>query len=145
MCTAVLAGGALVWANNIPLTKAQYTLTVGAGGVGANKAGGDSWFNTASYLVARGGKGGSNTAGGAGGRPAAAAALPWWGGGWGGRGGDISWSMANGMIAGGGGGAGGYNGGWLPGISDCVCELSYHCLMSQLPKQQSSCSQMLST
>jgi hypothetical protein len=119
-CTCVLhcctaAGGSTVWANQIPVptTKTAFTVTVGAGGVGPGAKGGDSWFDSPSTLIARGGLGGTNSSGGEGGKPSAAASLPWWGGGWGGRGGDISWSFAEGMIAGGGAGAGGYNGGWL--------------------------------
>jgi hypothetical protein len=104
-------GGAMAYANNIPVTPgASYPVTVGAGGAGVGAAGGDSWLISPATLLAEGG-GGGTLDGGDGGNcviaPSLAASAAC---GSGGRGGDQSWESGRGDIAGGGGGAGGYAG-----------------------------------
>ena len=95
-------GGALAYANNIPVTPGNsYTIVVGAAGATMGANGGDSSFNATS-AKAEGGKGGSSVAqlGGNGG------AVLYGAGGAGGAGGACS-VYGN---PGGGGGAGGYAG-----------------------------------
>lgn len=103
-------GGALIWADNLPVTPGStYNLAVGAGGKGAGQAGGASWFNSTAWLLAQGGAG-AVVGGGRGG--------PWSGnapgrkGMKGARGGAQSWVDVDANsgydVAGGGGGAGGW-------------------------------------
>ncbi|MBU1214096.1 MAG: LamG domain-containing protein, partial [Gammaproteobacteria bacterium] len=65
-------GGAYSKTTAIPVVPGTvYTVTVGAGGIGVaggnGGVGGDSWFNSAATLMAKGGAGGAAPAGGAGG------------------------------------------------------------------------------
>jgi hypothetical protein len=56
-----------VYANGITVTPNQaYTVTVGAGGTGPGRAGGNSWFSSEATLVGRGGGGGAKAGGAAG-------------------------------------------------------------------------------
>ena len=53
-------GGGLVWVNDIAVTAGQsYSINVGAGSAASTgTAGGNSWFNTSTYIVGAGGQGG---------------------------------------------------------------------------------------
>lgn len=111
-----LAGGALAWANNIPVTPGTgYTVTVGGGGSGSGATGngGDSFFVSAATLVARGGRGAfinaqGDRAGGAGG----------------------TWEVGP-TLTSSGGSNGGEGGGWLPDDSQRPVHLQQLCLCTE--------------
>jgi hypothetical protein len=78
-------GGALVWANNVPVTPGEQ-VSVSGGAAGTVRAdGGNSWFRSATYLAANGGQGAQQ--GGKGGNFVVAAGITSFGGGKGGDGG----------------------------------------------------------
>lgn len=99
-------GGAYVRTENIPVSNGDFfNYQVGAGASGGTLEGGDSWFNSATILMAKGGKGvqNNNTNGAAGGSESESVGVIKFSGGKGGN-------TYGGLFAGGGGGAGHYNG-----------------------------------
>jgi hypothetical protein len=105
-------GGALAQTNNIAVTDGQlFNISVGAGGLGANNVagppGGDTWFSSATTIMAKGGAGGARHGnGGQGGQAAASFGSLTRNGGNGGNPGNGS-ADCGGCGAGGGGGAAG--------------------------------------
>jgi hypothetical protein len=112
-------GGAVVWVNNITVTPTtSYTIQAGLGGLGqtgtgSGNTGGDSWFNTSSYIKAVGGFGGAGTLNAGVGTDLTSATYLNSSGfsGGGGNGGTAKASTAGSRYSGGGGGgAAGYSG-----------------------------------
>jgi hypothetical protein len=102
-------GGGLGWKNNIPVVPGtSYTVTVGAAGVVAGAAGGQSLFINSATVAGNGGATGTAVTAATGG---AGGTFVGDGGGNGGDGGGATTSDGTGTAeAGGGGGAGGYSG-----------------------------------
>ena len=109
-------GGALAWLNDYSVVPGStITINVGKGGAwhnsfspGTNQAGGDSWFNSTSTIIARGGMAGRYANSGiSGGTFTISQSHGTTGGG---DGGDVTYSSASGNGPAGGGGAGGYSG-----------------------------------
>ena len=118
-------GGGAFASSTLEVTPGNtYTVTVGTGG-GAGVAGGDSWFGSASTVMAKGGSAASGSSGGAGGTAASSIGTVRWSGGLGagqggggpasrvgGGGGGSAFTTGNGGNASGGtGGTGEGNGG----------------------------------